>query len=101
MDTPNDGIIRITDQTPDIEAIGALLRAFFAFTFSRKANQFTEITFRNRNVKPIADTVIIVTHRMPGSMVKVQTAFRAAWATMNANQQMRVVMIIEDILNEE
>jgi hypothetical protein len=101
MDLPNDGIIRITDKTPDADALAALLGAFFAYKFQRKADEFTEVVFRNRNVQPIADTVVIVTHRTPGPMVKVQMAFRAAWAMLSANKKLTVRFEIDEIWESE
>ena len=91
----NDGIIRITNQTPDREAFFALLRAFYAFVFARKENEFTEITFRNRNKQPIADSVIIINHRTPDPLVKLNNEFRHQWAQMIENQQIRVVIGVE------
>lgn len=88
MDSISDkaGIIRITDKTPDSEAVAALLRAFFAFVFSRKPGEFTEITLRNRQENPIPDTEIILTHRTPDPKEKLH---RKIWGENNFTSQNR------------
>jgi hypothetical protein len=95
------GIIRITDKTPGDEATLAIIRALFAYHKARKVNEFTEVVFRNRTIQPMVDTVVIVTHRTPGPMVKVQNAFRHVWAGMSANKQMRIRFEVDEIWEGE
>jgi hypothetical protein len=95
------GIIRITDKTPGDEATLAIIRALFAYHKVRKVNEFTEVVFRNRTIQPMVDTVVIVTHRTPGPMVKVQNAFRSAWAMLGANKQLTIKFEVDEIWEGE
>ena len=81
-------IIRITPKTPDALALSSLCRMFFKHVFSLTNRQFLEIEFTNRDVDApaIESPEVIVSHRTIDPLLKVRTAFRAAWARMNANQ---------------
>lgn len=94
------GSILITRETSDLEAIGAMVRAFFSYRFTAKPGEMVRIDFSRQPKQAPQDyeQEIIVTHRTPGPMVKVQNAFRAAWARLNANQCMVVKFEIRPFL---
>lgn len=93
------GIIRITKQTPDEQGLSSLVRAFFSYLLVLRDDEFLEVVFRNRKLESPGYSIedIIVTHRTPGPMVKVQNQFRKAWALLGANQQLRVIFSVESI----
>ena len=97
------GIIRITKQTPDENGLFSLVRAFFAYLFTLEDDEFLEVVFRSRKLKSPGYSIedVIVTHRTPGPMVKVQNQFRKAWALLGANQQLRVRFSVESIYDKE
>jgi len=99
MTKPRNDIIRITPKTPDEKALPLLVRAFFEHIFLLKDNQFLEVEFANRDVDvlPVESPEVIVTHRTVDPLLKVRTAFRAAWARMNANQCLVIKFEIKPI----
>ena len=80
-----------------------MVRAFFAYRFTANKGETISIEF-NRHPANIPENYpqeIIVTHRTPGPMVKLQNAFRAAWARLNANQCLVVKFEVRPIYDND
>lgn len=93
------GIIIVTGETKTVDAIEAMVSAFYTYRHEAKPGEtiWIEFTRRPHNIPENQPQEVIVTHRTPGPMVKVQNAFRAAWAKLNANQCMVVKFEIRPI----